>query len=322
MAQIFPIHSDASRSNAAPGPPIATLSRLPEPWTLLRDRRIGAPGAPVSLVLVHPQIGVALVDEAARDSAAGAEALRDLLARERFGEYFTGELPIVSLGIAWDEGAGLEQRLIGAFGAVPALSIADRDWADAVVELLLQPSDLAMVPIGPAATPAPIDPDAGGEAPPFSATATPETERPRCAEPEESGVNEHLFALVLRKRWRAGGPRRGRTMEMILTALVASVLTAAIGSFAPSQKTEAPVAPSPRAEIETAAAPPLAVPPAQAASVPVSSPHPRPPSRRIVPQARCADWLHQDRPGGSDYRGPPVTACRGASRRLPALRLF
>ena len=24
---------------------------------------------------------------------------------------------------------------------------------------------------------------------------------------------------------------------------------------------------------------------------------------------RCADALHQDRPGGSDYRGPPVAAC-------------
>jgi hypothetical protein len=25
--------------------------------------------------------------------------------------------------------------------------------------------------------------------------------------------------------------------------------------------------------------------------------------------ARCAGALHQDRPGGSDYRGPPVTGC-------------
>jgi len=272
-------------------------------------------------VLVHPQIGVALLDEAARDSAAGADALRNLLARERFGEYFTGELPIVSLGFAWYEAAGLEQRVIAAFAAVPALSIADRDWADAVVEVLLQPGDLAMVPIGPAATPAPIDPDAGGEAPRFSLAAMSGTERPRCDEPE-TGVNEHLLALVLRKTWRAGGPRRGRTMEVILTAVVASALTAAIGSFAPSQKTEAPVAAARPAEIETAAAPPVAVPPAQAASVPALSPHPRPPPRRIVRQARCADWLHQDRPGGSDYRGPPVAACRGASRRLPALRLF
>lgn len=24
---------------------------------------------------------------------------------------------------------------------------------------------------------------------------------------------------------------------------------------------------------------------------------------------QCADWLHQDRPGGSDYHGPPVAGC-------------
>ena len=30
---------------------------------------------------------------------------------------------------------------------------------------------------------------------------------------------------------------------------------------------------------------------------------------RTVP---CADMLHQDRPGGSDYRGPPGTACHAA----------
>lgn len=24
---------------------------------------------------------------------------------------------------------------------------------------------------------------------------------------------------------------------------------------------------------------------------------------------QCADWMHQDRPGGTDYRGPPVPGC-------------
>ncbi len=27
------------------------------------------------------------------------------------------------------------------------------------------------------------------------------------------------------------------------------------------------------------------------------------------PPVPCADWLHQDRPGGSDYHGPPVPGC-------------
>jgi hypothetical protein len=28
-----------------------------------------------------------------------------------------------------------------------------------------------------------------------------------------------------------------------------------------------------------------------------------------APPVRCADALHQDRPGGTDYRGPPVVGC-------------
>jgi hypothetical protein len=28
-----------------------------------------------------------------------------------------------------------------------------------------------------------------------------------------------------------------------------------------------------------------------------------------APHVQCADLLHQDRPGGTDYRGPPVPGC-------------
>ena len=28
-----------------------------------------------------------------------------------------------------------------------------------------------------------------------------------------------------------------------------------------------------------------------------------------APRVPCADFLHQDRPGGSDYHGPPVSGC-------------
>jgi hypothetical protein len=28
-----------------------------------------------------------------------------------------------------------------------------------------------------------------------------------------------------------------------------------------------------------------------------------------APAVKCADWLHQSRPGGSDYKGPPVPGC-------------
>jgi hypothetical protein len=35
------------------------------------------------------------------------------------------------------------------------------------------------------------------------------------------------------------------------------------------------------------------------------------PGRRPPLPVKCADPLHQDRPGGSDYHGPPVPGCRG-----------
>jgi hypothetical protein len=28
-----------------------------------------------------------------------------------------------------------------------------------------------------------------------------------------------------------------------------------------------------------------------------------------APATKCADWLHQSRPGGSNYKGPPVPGC-------------
>jgi hypothetical protein len=28
-----------------------------------------------------------------------------------------------------------------------------------------------------------------------------------------------------------------------------------------------------------------------------------------APAVKCADWMHQSRPGGSDYDGPPVPGC-------------
>lgn len=33
-------------------------------------------------------------------------------------------------------------------------------------------------------------------------------------------------------------------------------------------------------------------------------------AKRQAPAPQCADALHQNRPGGSDYHGPPVAGCR------------
>jgi hypothetical protein len=134
----------------APATLTRTLRTLPEPWTLLRNRQIAGAGGtepvPVDLVLVHPEIGVALVDEAPRDPTPAVAALRDYLAAQRFSEFCPGDLPIVALSVPVEKAAEAGERLAAAFYAAPRLSIADRDWADAVIELLLIPDDLAMPP--------------------------------------------------------------------------------------------------------------------------------------------------------------------------------
>jgi len=154
MAQVFPLNVDDLSADEARVSLAGTLAALPDPWTLLRERRIGGDRAePIEVVLIHPEIGVALVDEAPRDPARAAHRLRDFLDRQRFGEFFPGELPIVALSVAADEFEMLGERLAAAFEAAPRLSIADADWADAVIELLMVPDDLAMAPVGEADAP-------------------------------------------------------------------------------------------------------------------------------------------------------------------------
>ncbi|HZB93787.1 MAG TPA: hypothetical protein VE397_20230, partial [Stellaceae bacterium] len=146
MAQVFPLTAPEGAVDEAEGALVATLAALPEEWILLRQRRIGdaAPAA----VLVHPGIGVALVDLAPDPLAAGQPALRARLEQEGFGRFFPGELSIVTVAVAAEEIDAVGERLEAAFGAAPRLAIDDPDWADAVVELLLQPEDVAMAPVG------------------------------------------------------------------------------------------------------------------------------------------------------------------------------
>jgi hypothetical protein len=53
-----------------------------------------------------------------------------------------------------------------------------------------------------------------------------------------------------------------------------------------------------------ASAGPAPIPPAPYTSAPYPPPAYAPPDEQL-----CADPLHQNRPGGSDYRGPPVAGC-------------
>jgi hypothetical protein len=153
VAQVFPLAAgDAvDETEAALAD---TLAALPEEWVLLRRRQIG--DAAVDAVLVHPNVGVALIDlEPAAPERARSE-LAAWLERERFSQFFEGDLPIVAVGVEADELAGVGDRLEAAFAAAPPLGIGDPDWADAVVELLLVPSDVQMTPTSAFAAEAPM----------------------------------------------------------------------------------------------------------------------------------------------------------------------
>lgn len=79
---------------------------------------------------------------------------------------------------------------------------------------------------------------------------------------------------------------------------------AAAKSNAAKPSTPKPIATKPDAPKSAAAEPALH----QSSAVEASDlkvPHRKPP----LP-IKCADPLHQDRPGGSDYRGPPVPGCK------------
>lgn len=146
MAQVFPLNPDDSALDEAQAALANTLMGLPPEWLLLLERRIE--GTPVDVVLIHPNIGVALVDLAPHSPEAVLDGLRARLEREDFARFFPGELPLVAVSIAEDEIDAIGERLAAAFDAVPLLAIADGDWADAVVELLLLPSDVTMAPAG------------------------------------------------------------------------------------------------------------------------------------------------------------------------------
>ena len=126
-----------------------TLAALPDDWTLLCARQLGDdPSCTVDAVLVHPEIGLALVNLAPGEPGAAVAVLREQLEREGFAQYFPGDLPIVALSIPCADVDEAGERLADAFEKAPRLGISDMDWADAVIELLLVPDDMAMAGLG------------------------------------------------------------------------------------------------------------------------------------------------------------------------------
>jgi hypothetical protein len=127
----------------------ATLASLPDDWTLLPGRRIGgADGPRIGFTLIHPAIGIALVDLLPARPDDGVARLRDLLD----AEHVTGErdvLPTVAVALDPDDIPAVGERLAAAFDAAPDCDMLDGAWPARVTDLLLDAEDAAMLPLRP-----------------------------------------------------------------------------------------------------------------------------------------------------------------------------
>jgi hypothetical protein len=128
----------------------AILAALPDDWILLRQRRIGGPDGPeVGYVLLHPAVGIALVDVLPRRPGAAFERLRELLA----AAHLTREadtLPVVSAALAPDDISSVGERLAAAFRLEPSCAMADAAWPQRALHLLLGAEDWALARRGEA----------------------------------------------------------------------------------------------------------------------------------------------------------------------------
>jgi surface antigen len=296
MAQVFPLNPDETTLDEAQRALAGTLAGLPVEWTLLRDRCLGK--EPVDGVLVHPGIGIAVVALAPRDAVAAAAQLRDQLDRERFGEFFPGELPIVALSLGAEDIPEVGERLAAEFEAVAPLDIADNDWADGVIELLLVPSDVSMIPTGGmdafAAAPerSPVPAYMAG-----AAVTSPEISEPledadylphRPAPPPEDYENDRPTAFGLRADTPIFDLEPLRRRRVHLAAAAAAVVIAAVGLAAWSLDDEdsgvSPLPPSPQARIDIPLLPLPATPSGQAATA--QEPPPVPAAPPVVMAAK------------------------------------
>jgi hypothetical protein len=129
-------HSSRERYSPAFG---GTVERLPEGWVCGRHCDIGGePGRPVriDLVLMHPALGIALIDR--KTQTEGAEdTLRERLEEARFSAIFSGYLPVLHCAIQPDELPSIV-AIERAFNGMEPLSLAGGNaWLPVVASVVM-----------------------------------------------------------------------------------------------------------------------------------------------------------------------------------------
>ena len=174
---------------------------LPPGWLCLQDCNLsGQFGQPVVVpfVLMHPDVGVALIDLAPAANPDAESVLRRRLEAARFESIFSGFLPILHLRLDRADLPSTETILRDAFAALPRLSVPGGDGWVNVVRRALLPRDLGRAAPHSAGPPG----AAAGRAPRRPACPALRRRRaPRCR--------------ALRRRWapRRPAPRRRRGLR-------------------------------------------------------------------------------------------------------------
>jgi hypothetical protein len=124
-------------------------------WIVLRDCPLGGDGPLVGLALLHPKIGVALVDFAPTPADA-ADRLRRALDARRFPAIFGGYPPIVRVVLPADRLPELGQVLSARFKAEPQFALGGEDaWLPTVRSALEEEPAATPTTTATAAVPAP-----------------------------------------------------------------------------------------------------------------------------------------------------------------------
>ncbi|WP_254453460.1 hypothetical protein [Siccirubricoccus sp. G192] len=117
---------------------------LPSGWLCLQDCNISGVlnrPAPMRYVLLHAEIGIALLDVAPAETQDAEAILRHRLTAARFEGIFSGHLPVVHLRIAPEDLPNIDSLLGEAFAALPPLSVPGGDAWVSVVRRALSPRD-------------------------------------------------------------------------------------------------------------------------------------------------------------------------------------
>ncbi|WP_128080065.1 SH3 domain-containing protein [Roseicella frigidaeris] len=163
MQQSETIHDfdTPGRAERAPPQPVLPALVLPPGWVGLERCNLSpVPGQTVAVrhVLLHPFVGIALIDIAPEATHGAEPALRARLDAARFGAIFPGHLPVVHLQVTPQELRLLDTILPAAFANLPPISLPGGDGWVGVVRRSLAPRS-------PARGPSPAAPGRAGRPP-------------------------------------------------------------------------------------------------------------------------------------------------------------